>query len=156
MTVKKQALHTSAKKFTVTRSKKSAYETDFYEWTQKQAILLEKLEFEKVDVKNLIEELHALGNSEKRALENHIANLFLHLMKIDYQLSKQSKSWDFSVRNAKFQIKKLLKDNPSLKSKLPELIQDAYYVACLNAAAETGLDEKTFPKTCPWKKDDIL
>lgn len=136
--------------------RKINYEKDFYAWTQKQANLLKHEEFEELDVKHLIEEIESLGNSEKRALESHIANLFLYLLKIKYQPSMRSKSWDNSVKNAKFQIKKLLKANPSLKSKLNALIKDAYFTARLNASSETGLDEKIFAEKCPWTEKDLV
>jgi len=133
-----------------------AYEKDFYKWTRTQANLLKTQEFEKLDIKHLMEEIESLGNSEKRALESHIANLFLHLLKIEHQPSMRSKSWDNFVKNAKFQITKLLKANPSLKSKLSQLSEDAYFTARLNASSETGLDENVFPIACPWKISDLL
>ena len=128
----------------------NGYEKDFYKWTRTQANFLKKEELDKLDIRHLIEEIESLGNSEKRALESHISNLFLHLLKIQYQPSMRSKSWDNSVKNAAFQIKKILKTNPSLRPKLKELTPDAYYVARLNASSETGLDESVFPKNCPW------
>src|SRR5438045_1058572 len=110
----------------------NVYEKDFYKWTQTQANFLKKEELDKLDIRHLIEEIESLGNSEKRALESHISNLFLHLLKIEHQPSMRSKSWDNSVKNATFQIKKILKSNPSLRTKLKELSRDAYYVARLN------------------------
>lgn len=134
----------------------NAYEKDFYQWTRTQANFLKNEELDKLDVRHLIEEIESLGNSEKRALESHISNLFLHLLKIKHQPSMRSKSWDNSVKNATFQIKKILKANPSLGSKFKELSRDAYYVARLNASSETGLDESVFPKICPWEIAEFL
>ena len=132
------------------------YEKDFYRWTCTQANFLKNEELDKLDIRHLIEEIESLGNSEKRALESHISNLYLHLLKIKYQPSMRSKSWNNSVKNATFQVKKILKANPSLASKLKELSRDAYYIARLNASSETGLDESLFPKSCPWDISEFL
>ena len=51
---------------------------------------------------------------------------------------------------------KTLKKNPSLKPKLKEIIDDAYYTARLSASQETGLLEDTFPEECPWTIKEIL
>lgn len=159
MAIKRNTIVAQAKKLSVVaavKRRKLSYNADYYQWTKTQADLLKKEEFNQLDIKHLVEEIESLGNSEKRALESHIANLFFHLLKIEYQPSMRSKSWDNSVKNAKFHIKKLLKANPSLKAKLPELLHDAYYTARLNASSETGLDEAVFSKKSPWQVEDIL
>lgn len=133
-----------------------AYERDFYQWTEDQIEFLKRKEFEKVDIDHLIEEIESLGRSEKRALESYLANVILHLLKIKYQPTKHTKSWDLSVRNSRHKIEVLLKQNPSLKRYLPEILEEAYFTARLNAISETGLEENVFPESCFWKLDEIL
>lgn len=146
---KKKVVYNPPKK-NIIKNKSDAYTRDFFKWTVDQSKLLRMSEFSKLDIENLIEELKSLGNSEKRALESYLVVLFLHLLKIEFQPQKRSRSWENSIKNAKFQIKKLLTENPSLKRKLPELIKDAYFTARLNASSETDLDEETFPEKCPF------
>lgn len=133
-----------------------AYERDFYQWTEDQIEFLKRKEFSKLDIDHLIEEIESLGRSEKRALESHLANVILHLLKIKYQPTKHTKSWDLSVRNSRHKIEVLLKENPSLKRYLPKILEEAYFSARLNAISETGLDESIFPEACIWKLDGIL
>jgi len=128
----------------------TAYEKDLYKWAFEQSNLLKRREYSKLDVDNLIEEIEALGRSEKRTLESYFRNLLLHLLKIKYQPSHHTPSCDSSIKIARIQIEKTLKENPSLKPKAREIFTSAYIVARLAAVSETGLDEKTFPKTCPW------
>ena len=137
-------------------SMQPAYEKDFYQWTEEQIRLLKTREFSKLDIDHLIEEIESLGRSEKRAIESYLTNLILHLLKIKYQPMKHTKSWDLSIKNSRHKIKVLLSDNPSLKRYLPNILEEAYFTARLNAIAETGLDEKTFPETCDWTLDEIL
>jgi hypothetical protein len=56
------------------------YETDFYAWIQRQAELLKEKQFDGIDFENLIEELEAMGRSEKRQLLNRLAQLIAHLL----------------------------------------------------------------------------
>lgn len=132
------------------------YNKDFFKWTQKQANFLQKGEFEKLDRDHLREEIESLGISLQRALESYLANLLMHKLKIKYQPGMHTNSWDNSIKNSTFQIEKLIRKNPSLKTYIPEIFQDAYYTARLDASSDTRLEEKTFPKKCPWELKEIL
>lgn len=54
------------------------------------------------------------------------------------------------------QVKIHLEDNPSLKSKLDESLRNAYKIARVKAARETGLDKKTFPVGHPYTFDQLM
>ena len=138
------------------RQEKHNYDKDFYKWAYAQADLLKSKEFEKIDLQNLIEEVESLGKSEKHALESQIIRLLLHMLKIEYQPKKRTKSWDRSILNARIEIDRKVKQNPSLKKELKNLIQESFPYAIKSAALETGLDLKTFPKECPWSLKEIL
>lgn len=156
----KKIIQSNAKKLSVavTSSSKDKvdYDKDFFKWTRDQAELLQRGELGKLDRDHLREEIESLGISLQRALESYIANLLMHKLKIKYQPGNHTNSWDNSIKNADFQIQKLIKKNPSLKAYLPELFEDAYYIARLEASSETKLDEKTFPKKCPWTYEEIF
>ncbi len=154
--MKKKTHQNRPKKLSVMQKSPPTYEKDFYGWTRLQANLLKNQEFEKMDIDHLIEEIESLGNSEERALESHISNLFMHLLKIKYQPAMHTRSWDNSVKNASFQSEKILKKNPGLKPKLKEITKDAYYSARLKASSETGLETDIFPKKCPFKIAEII
>lgn len=132
------------------------YEKDFFEWTREQVHLLKEMKINEVDVKNLIEEILSLGNKDKREINNHMINLFTHLLKLKYQPEGQgnSNSWNASIRNAKREIIRLLKDSPSLKNHL--WIEENYKYAREDAAEETKLPMSVFPEECPWSIEEIL
>ena len=160
MATQKKAIRYSPKRLTITVRKEapslSSYVQDFYRWTKDQVDLLKKGDYKKLDINHLIEEIESLGNSEQRALESYLVVLLMHLLKIKYQPTMHTKSWDNSVKNALFRVEKLLKKNPSLKAYLPEIFNDAYYIARLDAASETGLDDKIFPAKCPWTPKELF
>jgi hypothetical protein len=65
-------------------------------------------------------------------------------------------SWDASIKEAQFKVKKILERNPSLKPKLKGILQEAYSAARLKAVRDTGLEENTFPEECIWQLKDIF
>lgn len=159
MTTTKKTVKASPKRLSISApsaNKELEYEKDFYKWTRNQARFLKKQEFSNLDIENLIEEIESLGRSERRTLESYLEIMLMHMLKVKYQPKKHSKSWDLSIKNSRQKFKKVLKQNPSLKPKLPEILKDSYVSARLDAALETQLDEKIFPESCPWTLDEIL
>jgi hypothetical protein len=132
------------------------YDTDFVGWTYQQADLVKNRKFDELDIKNLIEEIESMGKSQADNLESDLRVLMLHLLKIEHQPEKHTRSWDLFVKSSKFQAKKTIYKNPSLKIKLDEIISDAYYSARLEAAQETEIPEETFPEECPYTKQELL
>ena len=152
----KKKVSIKPKKLSIAIKAVPIYEKDYIGWIEYQKNLLKHRNFESLDMENLLEEIDSLGNSEKNAVESYLANLLLHLLKIKYQPAMHTKSWDNSVKNSKYHVQRKLQKNPSIKNSLPEILKDAYFTARLNAASETGLDEKTFPKQCPWKIEELI
>ena len=50
---------------------KGLYDEDFYVWTEAQAELLRKRQFDALDLDNLIEEVEALGRAEESSALNN-------------------------------------------------------------------------------------
>jgi hypothetical protein len=136
--------------------KDQEYEKDFFNWTREQAKFLKKGEFAKLDIANLIEEIESLGRSEKRTLISYLEILLMHMLKARYQPSKYTKSWDLSLKEANHKASKTLEGNPSLKPKLKEIVEDAYFSARIKAALETKLSESKFPEKCPWGLKELF
>lgn len=138
---------------------KSSYDKDFYKWIQVQASLLKNKKFDKLDLENIIEEIETLGRSDKRKLYNLLVCLLQHLLKNEYtpENKDNSKSWDSTILNSRVGIKQLLKDSPSLKPFLKEIIDDSYKQARELAIIETDiLKDDVFPESCPWNLNEIL
>lgn len=132
------------------------YERDLYAWAMQNAVLLRAGRLGEIDHMNIAEELESMGRSERRALESRLAVLLMHLLKWCYQPERRGRSWQATIREQQRQVARLLADNPSLRPELPKLVADAYIDAVLLAIAETGLDEATFPVTCPFALEQIM
>jgi hypothetical protein len=126
------------------------YDRDFYAWIVATSEILKNKDWEKVDLDNLIEEIEAMGRSEKAALESNLVIVLMHLLKYLYQPQKRSSSWINSIVEHRRRIDKALKTSPSLKSYLEEVFWSCYQDARVDAAAETGLAEAVFPVEPPF------
>ena len=132
------------------------YEHDYYTWTSTQAQVLRKRKVSGLDWDNLAEEVEDLGKAERHRLESHLELLLMHLLKWVYQPQRCSRSWSNSIREHRFRIQRVLRDNPGLKATLPQVFADAYEAARFSAVNETRLDLSAFPEPCPWSLDDTM
>jgi hypothetical protein len=132
------------------------YDEDLYAWAVTTAALLRQRRFTEIDLEHLAEELEDMGKRERRALESHIRNVILHLLKWRYQQDKRGGSWRQSIRNGRIEIQKLLRDSPSLANQVSQMVDDEYPAARADAIDETGLSEETFPILCPFTAEQAL
>ena len=133
-----------------------SYEQDFYGWTQEQAGLLRAGRLTDLDVDNILEEIEAMGRSERRELQSRLTVLLVHLLKWQYQPARRGTSWELTIKTQRIDYMDVMKDNPGLKPKLPEIFQAAYDLARLKAAKESGLQLVVFPESCPWTYAQVI
>ena len=134
----------------------TTYDTDFYLWSKEQSSLLREKEYTKLDIENLIEEIESLGRNERNRLESFLRIYFCHKLKFEYQPQKRTRSWENTLRYSLRNAIGSLKENPSLKPKVREIMHWAYDWAVLDAEKQTGILIENFPETCPWKVQEIF
>jgi len=142
----------------------SEYERDFDSWIQQHITLLKQGRVNEIDVEHLIEELEDMGKSNRRELSNRFVPLIAHLLKWQYQYKQLQDrwgsftggSWKGTITEQRTKIAKIFKQNPSLKSNLQDVIQEAYPDALEITVDETGLSESTFPDSCPYTVEQLL
>ncbi|MGH8478811.1 MAG: DUF29 domain-containing protein [Gammaproteobacteria bacterium] len=132
------------------------YEEDFYAWALSSAALLREKRFSGIDATHLAEEIEDMGKRERRALESHVRNLILHLLKWKYQPAQRSTSWRQSIRNGRIEIRKILRDSPSLAGSVAGIGVEEYPAARADAIDETGLADSVFPERFPFPGDELL
>ena len=133
----------------------ATYDSDLYTWSLEQADLLRQGKFDQVDLEHIIEEIEDMSKSEKRALQSFLENLLMHLLKWVHQPGLRGNSWKYTIIEQRKRLHNHLRENPGLKGKLDESIADAYSLARLAAARETGLSDKIFPETNPWSYEEF-
>jgi Domain of unknown function DUF29 len=134
----------------------SAYETDFYSWTQEQVLLLKAGLFNELDTLNLIDEIEDMASNKRRELKTRLKVLLLHLLKWQYQPSHRGRSWTLTIEEQRLEIDDVLQENPGLKPEIPEQLKKAYKLGRIHAAKETGLDKNEFPEVCPWTFEQLI
>lgn len=136
--------------------KSELYERDFHAWTQEQAGLLQSGNWGALDCENIMEEILSMGRGERRELVNHLVILMLHLLQWQYQPKRRGRSWRLIIKEQHNQVLDHMRDNPSLESQMPGVLEDAYRRCKIKIEKETGLAEQTFPLTCPWTFEHIM
>ncbi|WRH65538.1 MAG: DUF29 domain-containing protein [Planktothrix sp. GU0601_MAG3] len=142
----------------ITESKQTSglYEEDYHLWLMNTIHQLQHGKLAEVDMVNLIEELEAMGRSEKSAIESNLRILLMHLLKYKYQSDKRTNSWLFTIREHRKRLRNDFKNSPSLKRYFLEVFQECYQDARELAADETGLSINTFPVESPFSQEDTL
>ncbi len=140
------------------------YEKDFYAWTQQQAKALRALARTRpnvpVDWQHLIEEVEALGRSERHAVESFLETVIEHLLKLVYSPAAAPRAgWIVTVSRTRRQLRRRL--TPSLRrhlrTHLAGIYEDARKVVAdtLRAYGE-GEAAARLPQHCPWTLRQLL
>jgi hypothetical protein len=132
------------------------YKNDGHAWYFENARLLKEKRFEELDLDNLIEEVESMGRNQRNTLGSYFAQLFLHLLKWQYQPERRGSSWQKSINFQRINIKKQMKENPSLKGCFHEIALNEYEYSRKLAVLETNLDILTFPEEMPFTLDEAL
>jgi hypothetical protein len=144
----------------IRNSPSDLYEHDYYAWIQDQVRVLRERRVEDVDWDNVAEEIEDLGKSERQGVESQLARLLEHLLKLQYARGTFSdynaRGWRVSVKGARFAIQKLLRESPSLRPRLPEMLLDAYHAGRIEALREPALSEDILPEKSPWAVEQVM
>jgi hypothetical protein len=127
-------------------SLKTLYDQDYYLWLQNTINQLNSGQISNLDLANLIEELASMGKSERRALESLLTRLLEHLLKLAYweaERDNNQRGWKNEIRNFRLQIKKILKDSPSLNHYLAEVFPECYQDGCNLFSDSSGIPSES-------------
>ena len=133
-------------KASLTETTRVRYEEDLYAWSLQQAALLRARRADSLDWEHLAEEIAAVGGKDRRKLESRLCVILLHLLKWQAQPALRGASWRKTLRTQRREIRKLLKQSPSLRRDIPELIRES---VCRRGQGCGGRDRsacRTFPR----------
>ena len=132
------------------------YTEDFYTWTQTTAAAIRAGEWHDLDAAMIAEEIESLGRSEHHALQSHLKQLAMHLLKWRYQPSKRLSGAPGRPLSSLPAVRlHLVERSPGLGPHGP-LLHKAYPTARRLAEIQTRLPLTTFPATCPWTLEQVL
>ena len=116
------------------------YERDFYAWGYDQAKAIRaaqaafldsgtndlRASLSAFDWENLAEEIESLSRKDRRELGNRIETTIEHLLKLEFSPTDGPRAgWRDTIRRSRTEIRKILRESPSLRAALVELIVEA-------------------------------
>jgi len=135
-------------------SKKTLYESDFFEWTEEVVKKLKTRDFDHLDIENLIEEIESLGIAQKKEVRNRLRVLLEHLVKRIYvDMPDCFEGWENTIRTQRNDIKDELLDMPSLKRFWDEFFDRAWQRALLDVRGEYSKKGYQFPDIWQFSRD---
>jgi hypothetical protein len=135
---------------------RSAYDSDFFNWTQRTARLLRERRFDQLDIAHAAEEIEDMGRRDFREVCGRLEVLLLHLLKWKLQGGRRSTSWRRTIVSQRIEIARVLEQSPSIKPRLRRELERAHQHAVKLAMVETRLPAQRFPRECPFSFEQIL
>lgn len=131
------------------------YYTEYDQWLAQTIVLLKNRQLEGVDYEHLIEELEALGRSEKSAVKNLLLQIIIHLLLYEFWETEKDRNinhWAGEIVTFRVQLEDKLTKN--LRDFLAKELQQIYSNAALIVLKKTRLT--TLPQNCPYSLEHLL
>jgi Domain of unknown function DUF29 len=135
------------------------YAEDFYVWTEVQAGLLRKRQFEALDLQNLIEEVEGLGDAKKSAVLSNANVIIEHLLKLQHSPAADPRAgWIDTVLEHRNRLEFDL--TPRLRQILQDELPRVHGIARRTAARRLRVHGEdaaadALPATCPYTLDQM-
>jgi hypothetical protein len=128
------------------------YEQDILLWVEDTVAKLKARDFENLDLENLIEEVEALGISQKKELISRLIVILEHLLKRLYVNSPHDHNgWQRRIRTQRNDLQVLMKQVPSLKTRWDVSFDDAWEIALETVREE--YPQVDFPAQWPYSRE---
>lgn len=140
-----------------TQNLNSLYDQDILLWSEDTVAKLKARDFDHLDIEHLIEEVEALGISQKKELISRLIGLLEHLLKRLYvNLTNDYNGWERTIRTQRGELEVLLDAVPSLSSRWEMSFDKAWQIALKNVRKE--YPQITFPSEWTYDRsiDPIL
>ncbi|GBF79531.1 DUF29 domain-containing protein [Aphanothece sacrum] len=134
---------------------RTLYESDYLQWLEETVNLLKSRQLNKLDYDNLIEELEALGRTEKRAITSLLEQIIRHLLLDQYWTVEHefnANHWEAEIISFRNQLNKCLTTN--LYKYLQNNLESIYDDAKDYIKAKTKLNN--LPDICPYTLNQLL
>ena len=117
------------------------YQTDETAWLEQMAAFAAEGEAASLDLIHLSEYLSDMARRDRREVLHRLVVLLVHLLKLEHQPEKRTRSWDLTIQEQREELQNLLESNV-LRNHAQQELAKAYRKAVRRAAVETELDEK--------------
>jgi hypothetical protein len=117
------------------------YDQDFFLWTREQAEGLRHAKASNLplDWENLAEEIESLGKSDRRQLASQVRRILRHLLKLEASPAIHPRAgWRTTIIDARREVAGILRDSPSLRREVEDLIAEETDAAAQLASTDLG------------------
>lgn len=97
-----------------------------------------------------------MSRSDARELGTRLFVLIVHLLKWQFQPERSGRSWRQTIGEQRRRMARIAHDNPSLDTYVGDRMPNVYRAARVKAANETGLPIDVFPRSCPFRTDQVV
>jgi len=130
------------------------YNKDFYIWTQETAALIAAGKWHEIDQALLADEVAGLGRDDKREIAQCVQRLLQELLLWWALPGERKGNWASAIIEERARLEDIVKDSPSLKAQLGEVVTKEYaWARCKAQNRTTGY---AFPEGCPFTMAQIL
>lgn len=134
---------------------KQLYETEYDRWLDEMIKLLKNRHLIQLDCENLIEELEALGRSERSAVKSLLLQVIIHLLLYQFWESERERNgnhWAGEIVTFRVQLEDRMTTN--LRNYLADELACIYENARLITQKKTSLN--SLPSKCPYSLKQLL
>lgn len=131
------------------------YELDETAWLDQMAELVAQRRYDELDSVNLSEYLQDMARRDRREVLSRLVVLLTHILKWEGQPEQRSNSWRSTIVEQRRELNELL-ESGTLRRHAADVLDKAYRQARVQAAADTGLEEATFPIELGMTLDEVL
>lgn len=135
---------------------RTLYDKDEFGWMLQQADLLRAGRLDEIDRHSLAEYLTDMARSKRTAFRSAMIVLLQHMLKVEMQPEKITRSWLLTINVQRREIGTLIDDEPGMRQHMRDLYHEAYPAAREDAAIETGIEISRFPMDNPWTMGQVL
>lgn len=132
------------------------FDADLAAWTEAQASALREGRVDAIDAAHLSQMVEALVAERAAELQARLGVILTGLLRWAEQVDLRGHSWAATIDIQRFQVDDILRENPSLRRSVADLIAAAYPEAKARAVLESALFEESFSESCPFTDDEVL
>jgi hypothetical protein len=136
------------------------YECDFFAWTQDQAAALRRAHADRVnapvDWVHIANELEYMGDQIKDAIQNHLATVIEHLLKLEHSPDAYPRNkWWASARKARRHLNDKIANHPSLVPYPRFILERAWLDGRDDALQDDSIAKALLPEHCPYTLEQL-
>lgn len=138
----------------------AGYEQDYYLWSQEQANALRAAARAganlPVDWENVAEEIESLGRSQRQEIATRIGTIIQHLLKLQSSPATDPRAgWRSTIVRERVELADRLAENPSLRRKVPGIIEQRMRSARRVAAQELEEHEERLAELPDYTEEQV-